>query len=190
MLADLAVGELLLLGIRNDAGVYQVVTQSYSRLAAGPTTVLATLGALPAAIWLMWRAAVSGSGLGFIGSASFTPSWSTTSGMAGFTSGAAASYVGPRQWAGHYFRTFAGSMGSAADVSFDDTIIRAPRGGRAQRFYVYRDPVLGGRPDLVGARNTLQDIKHAHTAGTLITSLTVRCDDPTTGCDREPMGSL
>jgi hypothetical protein len=72
------------------------------------------------------------------------------------------------------------------DVSIDDVMMRVPFGSRATNFYIYRDPAIPGDPDLVAAHNIIQNVKHAHTRGTIITSMTVRCD--VDGCDRGPMG--
>ena len=75
-------------------------------------------------------------------------------------------------------------------ADFDDFVLYTPRGTRPFSAYVFRDPGLGGSPDLEGSHSVIQAIKHAFTNATIITSRAVLCDGHGTGCDRGPMGGL
>jgi hypothetical protein len=79
---------------------------------------------------------------------------------------------------------------AALDARFDDFLARTPQGDRPFAWFAYRDLDLPGTPDMVGARAVVQKLKPAHTHGAAITSLDVLCDDPATGCDREPLGGI
>lgn len=56
------------------------------------------------------------------------------------------------------------------------------------RFFVYRDPSLPGTPDLVAAQAIIDQICHSHTQGHVITSLSFKCDDANSLCDRDRLG--
>ncbi len=56
------------------------------------------------------------------------------------------------------------------------------------RFYVWRDPGLGGSYDIAGAQAILDDLEHSHTSGKVIESIVFRCDDPFSLCDRDLLG--
>lgn len=56
------------------------------------------------------------------------------------------------------------------------------------RFFIYRDPLLPGTPDLVTAQETVTAMEPAHTLGTVIESITFLCDDPFSLTDRDLLG--
>ncbi len=87
-----------------------------------------------------------------------------------------------------------GSASSTAidlDVTFDDFLAFAEGGAWPHYWYVYRNPALGGAPDLVGAQALLQRIKPAHTHAAVVTSKSLLADNPADGLvGRGPMGIL
>jgi hypothetical protein len=89
-------------------------------------------------------------------------------------------------WAGCYVR---GEPASALVANFDDFVLWTPNGTRPFNAYVYRDPGLGGQPDLEGAHSVLQAIRHAFTHATVITSLALLSADPESLVARGPMGA-
>lgn len=175
---DKSIGNYLVLGLRDDAGVFKVVTESFLAHESQGLVVQSTLGANPAAIWLYLRGNPDGG---------WTPSWSVTSATAGFATGAGILHPHLVHWAGCYLR---GVAGGAPVADFDDFVLYMPNGTRPFNAYVYRNPALGGAPDLEGAHSVLQAIKHAFTHATIITSLAVLNADPGSPCDRGPMGVL
>lgn len=57
------------------------------------------------------------------------------------------------------------------------------------RFFIYRNPALPGAYFLAGAQALVNQIKPAHTIGTLIESVSFLCDDPFSLCDRDLLGA-
>lgn len=56
------------------------------------------------------------------------------------------------------------------------------------RYFVFRDPLEPGTPDLEGAQTALTLLEHSHTKGTVIETTTLRCDEATSLTDRDPLG--
>lgn len=56
------------------------------------------------------------------------------------------------------------------------------------RFYVFRDPLLAGTPDIAAAQAELDTMAHSHTKGHVIESEDFLCDDPYSLCDRDILG--
>ncbi len=56
------------------------------------------------------------------------------------------------------------------------------------KFYIYRDPALAGVADISAAQVELFDISHSHTKGVVIESISFKCDDPNSLCDRDLLG--
>ncbi len=56
------------------------------------------------------------------------------------------------------------------------------------RFYVYRNPALGGTYDLAAAQAEIDRISHSHVKGHAIDSQGLICDDPTGIVDQTPLG--
>ncbi|HKQ65971.1 MAG TPA: putative phage tail protein [Methylomirabilota bacterium] len=175
---DKSAGNYLVLGLRDVAGSFKVVTESFIAGISQGLVVQATLGANPAAIWLYLRGNAFGG---------WTPAWSVTGPSSDFTNGGAITHPHTVHWAGCYLR---GVASGAPVADFDDFVLYMPNGTRPFNAYVYRNPALGGSPDLEGAHSVLQAIKHAFTHATIITSLAVLNADPGSPCDRGPMGAL
>lgn len=56
------------------------------------------------------------------------------------------------------------------------------------RFFVFRDPLLSGTPDIPAAQIELDVISHSHTKGHIIESIDFKCDEATSLCDRDLLG--
>lgn len=176
---DVALGNYLLLGLRDTAGVFTVCTESYVLGVSQGLVTQATLGGNPAAIWFhLWQTDTPGSWLA---------AWSLTSATAGYTTSSVITHPTLQNRAGFYLR--AGTAGAPV-VDFDDLILRAPGGTRPFNAYVLLDRTLGFSPDINGARSVVAAIKHAFVNGTFITTRTMLCDDIDGGCDWGPMGGI
>lgn len=57
------------------------------------------------------------------------------------------------------------------------------------RFFVYRDPALPGTYQLDAAQSLIDTIKHSHTIGTVIESVSFLTDDPHSLTDRDLLGA-
>ena len=57
------------------------------------------------------------------------------------------------------------------------------------RFFVYRDPSLGGTYYLASAQQLINTIEASHTIGTAIESVSMVCDSPYSLCDRDLLGA-
>lgn len=72
------------------------------------------------------------------------------------------------------------SRAFAISVSDDRTIYR---------YYIFRDPALGGSWDVAGAQALVTAIEHSHTKGKVIESRTFKCNNQYSLCDRDLLGS-
>lgn len=85
------------------------------------------------------------------------------------------------------------SQGDKASVSltcrFRQFKSHTPRGPQRLYWYAFRDPGYGGNPDMAGARLLVDRLRPAHTIASAVEQLSVLCDDPGSGCDREPIGA-
>lgn len=184
--ADRVRNNFFLLGLRNNAGVFQIVTETFVAGVSSGAVVQAVSSLVPHWLHIFHQAKPHLETLTGI-----TARWSTTSGTAGFSQVADLAFPAGFQWCGMYARGTAAALGGGGlDATFSGVLHRCPFGDRSLRFYVYRNPTLPGVPDLLAAHNLLQGIKQSHTQGTVITSKSILCDDPTTGCDRGPMGGF
>lgn len=181
-----------LLGVRNNAGTIQVISERFIHGISQGVTVHAVTAL--AAHWLQLTQNVPATTL--INDPTgetlqnHTVKWSTTSAIAGFTAAAGIPFVYCVNWIGMYARANVAAIPTALDASFDDVAIRSGRGTRTARWYVFRDPTLPGAADLQAAHVALQRLKHAHTVASAITQKSLLCDDVNSGCDRGPMGAL
>jgi len=184
---DWAAGNALLFGLRNNAGVYQLVTEGFRAWVSQGVTVQVV-----SALVTQWLnlAQLAPAGILPANMSHYQAAWSTTSELAGYTNSAAITHPTVFQYAGMYARGFSATLAGAVDVAFDDVILRTPFGPRPFRWYVYRDPTLPGTPDLVAAHAQIQRLKHAHTAATVITTKSLLADSPSSGADRGPCGAL
>ena len=178
---DKSLGNYLLLGLKQD-GVFKVVTESFIAGVSQGLVAQVALGANPAAIWLHLSQATEGFSAG-----QWVPKWSTVGPFTTVSTGAAITFTNQIHWSGLYLR---GQPVAGTVADFDDFILWTPNGTRPFNAYVFRDPGLGGQPDLEAAHSVIHEIKHAFTHATIITSRAVLCDDPGSGCDRGPMGAL
>lgn len=187
---NLVAGNFLLLGLRFD-GAWKVVGESFQAWKSQGLQTLEALGGPPANIWLHLQHKIpygSASGPG-PGPATYTPAWSLTSQLAGYTVEADFTHPSSVQWIGHYMRSV-GAIAAGFDVKFDDTIVRTRWGERSFQWYVYRDPTLPGAPDYIAAHQAIRRLKHAHVEATVIRTKSALYDDANSGFDREPLGSI
>lgn len=188
VLGDRARGNFVLLGVRNNAGVYQIITEAFTAWASAGATVRAVTAL--ATHWLHLLHPVAGSAFGPSSVWSMSAAWSVTSQLTGYTRYDGITLPARLNWAGFYIRSTAAGTPALTDIKFTSSILRCPYGDRSLRFYVYRDPAIPGSPDLLAAHRIVQALKQAHTDGTVITAKSLLCDDASGGCDRGPMGAI
>lgn len=176
-----ALGDYILLGLRDDAGTFKIVTETFTTHISAGVVVQATLGGNPANLWLhLYQTTVNGT---------WKAAWSTTSAIAGYTISANITHPTAAHWAGMYVRS-TGATAGAAQVNVDDLIMRAPYGNRPFNAYVLLDEALGFTPDAAGAHSIVDALRHGYTHAAFITKRAVLCDDPDSGCDHGCMGGL
>lgn len=178
-------------GIRRDpaGATINFVTETMQNGVLAGAVVQAALGAVVAPVWLRMKAGVTG----FVGSSAdvnVEVKWSTVSADGPFTT-ATVFVAGGKlfQWAGFYARSFNGTA-SVIDAKFSGAKLRAPRGDRAFRFYVLRDPALAGDVDYLGANAVVRQLRQAHTTGRVVQTMTALYDDDSTTYDDAPMGGI
>lgn len=176
--AEAAAGNYILLGLRDVAGSFQVWTETFAGGVSTGATLRATLGANPAALWL-WLGQTTTDG-------TWSVAWSTTSGTAGFTAPVTLTHPSAAYWAGCYLRS-TGAIG-AARADFDDHLVRIPFGLSPLNAWVVLDQALGHTPDIPGARQVVETVKHLYVNGTFTTTPAVTYDDPDNGYDTAPLG--
>lgn len=174
-------GNHLLFGLRDVAGVFSLVSESFvDRISQGVVTHV-VLGANPPLLALhLWQTATPGA---------WRCAWSTTSTSFGFTTGTNITHPTAAQWGGIYMRT-TGAIAGAGEVTVDSLVMRQPYATRPYNAYVLLDRALGVAPDVAGARSIVDAIRHGYTHATFITSRNLLCDDADSGCDLAPMGAL
>lgn len=146
---------------------------------------LADLGAVFAPIYLRLTASAAVAG-------TFTFEWGTTSFAAGMTASTVANLI-PDAWeTGLAALGDDTSLAGGLDLTFDDYLVRAPRGDRAWKWYAYRNPALAGfaTADMIGADLLLRRLRPGHTHAAAISSKSLLCDNAASLCDRGPMGGL
>jgi hypothetical protein len=118
--------------------------------------------------------------------------YSTTDELSGYTDTAVAGLIEAPEWAGVGAHAAAAiGPGATIDVLWDDFFVFTPEGTRPFCWYAYRDPLLAGAADMVGARAVVRRLRPADTHAAPITSLSVLCDDGDDGgCDLGPMGGI
>lgn len=181
-------GNAIWFGVYNNAGTVQLGYRKVAGNVLGAWTPIVT----PWASSPVWLRIYTPQGTGFsAGSGSYTFGYSTTGPTTGFVEQVIATGVTDPEWAGFgVFGTSAALVG-AVTADFDDFTAYMPDGLRTFNWYVYRNPALGGDPDIVGGRLLVEKIKPAHTHATAIESMSVLCDNARYGlCDRGPMGGL
>lgn len=179
------------LGVRNNAGTIQVVSERYLHGVSQGVTVHATTSLTTH--WLQLRQTTGTALIQDPTGETLQPhlvAWSTTGPTSGFTSASGIQFCYCVNWIGMYARASVAAIGTALDASFDDVAIRAGRGTRPFRWYVFRDPALPGAPDLLGARGAVDRLKQALTQASVITSKSVLCNNANSGCGRGPLGGF
>lgn len=180
-------GHSLLLGLRNNAGSYQVVYESFVNKVSQGVVVLATLGATPANLWLHLYH-LGGVGVFPIGQSIWRAAYSITSGTAGFIESVDIVHPEIGHWAGMYMRTIGGSVTPATVADFDQAILRDPLSTRALNAYVLLDSTLGFSPDAAAGRSVISAIKHAFIHGAFIVKPRLLAGDPLTTAGVDPTG--
>lgn len=180
--ADRALNNYILLGLRDVAGSFKIQTEVFTNWASGGAVVQATLGANPAFLYLHLHRQADGT---------WIAEWSTIAEEGPYTASAPISAFGtlPVFWSGMYVRS-TGALAGASDVRFDFFALRTPYGTRPLNAYVMLDRALGFDPDIPGARQIVETVKHLYVNGTFITSPNALCDDLEAGCDTTPCGGL
>jgi hypothetical protein len=181
---DAGYGNYLLLGIR-DTGLatYHAFTEVFANgisqggaIDQGDTGVTIGVGTVP--IWLYIHQAET----------FWEVSWSLTGPTSGFTPPIMVVSVPPAmQWVGYYYRTV-GAVAGVSLVQFDDHTLRNTYGLAPLNAYVLLDAALGFHPDIPGARQIVESVKHSYVQGAFITQPQINCDDPDNGCDQCPLG--
>lgn len=98
-----------------------------------------------------------------------------------------ASVPSAMQWAGCYARTV-GAVVSTMIAQFDDHTLRLPYGLAPLNAWVLLDAALGFHPDIPGARQIVETVKHLFVAGSFTTAPQVTYDDPDNGYGGSPYG--
>jgi hypothetical protein len=123
---------------------------------------------------------------------SFEPilGYSTTSATTGFTETSGVSFtINPPNNAG--VGVIGGNMSGALQATFANFAMLAYDGDRPYSWFTYRDPALGGSPDITTGQLLLSASKPAHTRAGVCQNTSVLCDDTRDGlCDRGPLGGL
>jgi hypothetical protein len=187
--ADWSWNHFLFFGVRNLAGVYQVVYQRLRSDGSGSDALPVVLGVTSLTKhWLRLRPGLNDSFAGTIVEAPYDFSFSTTGSAEGnFTTTTGIIWRRSIGWWGHYVR---GSWASPVDIRFAESLYRNVAGTRPFYWYALRDPALPGAPDLVGARAVARRMKHGFTHASAIVSRSFLCDDPNSVTDECPLGAL
>ena len=182
LVANRGADRYLLLGLRDNAGTFQIVTEVFDRWVSSGTVVRATLGGNPASLWLYLHQQSDGT---------WIAEWSTTSETTGYTASApfAAFGTNPVYNAGAYFRS-TGALAGAAAADVDMLSVYAPNGIRTFNAFVLLDRALGFNPDIAACRSVLREIRHGFTFATFITSRNCLANDPDCGAGVAPCGPL
>jgi hypothetical protein len=181
-LCDGVSNDAIWFGIADVSGTSQLGYQIYSGHSMGSFVPIAGLPARP--MWLRVRPttlkdhrleAILG--------------YSTTSSTTGFTEVAPGISISAPTKAG------IGSVGSTGSLAFSATFANfamlAYDGARPYSWFAYRDPALGGSPDVMTAQGLLDVSRPAHTRAGVCRSVSLLWDDPRDGLwDRGPMGGF
>lgn len=180
--ANRGLSNYILLGLRDNSGTFQVMTEVFTGWTSGGATIRGTIGANPAAIWLHLHQQAD---------ATWIAEWSTAGETSGYT--ASPSFAGfgssPVHWAGFYFRS-TGPIGGGAQADVDMFTLRTPNGTRPLNGYVLLDRALGFKPDIAGARSTIQAMAHGFTHLSFITNPVMLAGDPDSGAGEAPCGPV
>lgn len=169
-------------GVKNDGGTQKV---GYTKLQDGVLSAFTVL-LDPAPAAPIWLRAIKDPDV----AGRYVLSYSTTGPETGFTDTTVNGLPSDFEWAGCALHSTA-VVAAAGRVFFDDFVLITPNGTRPCVWYVYRDPLLAGSPDMVGANAFLRKLKPAHTHAAAITSKSLKYDSVEDGgFDRGPAGAL
>lgn len=179
--ADRVAGNFLLLGLRDNAGSFEIITQSIQGGVASAAVVQGTLVGVPTDVWL-WLRQTSTPG-------TWKAAWSETSGTTGFTVTGDITHPASAQWAGIYGRS-TGALAAGGLVLVDDLIFRDPYGDRPFNAYVMLDRAKGFSPDIAGCRSIVEGVRHGYIGASFVDTPDLLCDDLESGCDQGCMGGI
>lgn len=178
---DHAHGNYFLFGMRDLGPALHFFTEAFTAGVAGGATDRGNSGHFSGDVFSVWLHLHQAE-------TAWEVSWSLTSGTEGFTAPIVVAGAPPAmQWAGCYYRTV-GAVAGSSTAKFDDHVLRLPYGTSPLNAYVLLDQALGFSPDIPGARQIVDTVKHAFVHGTFITQPQINCDDPDNGCDEAPLG--
>lgn len=189
---DWTLGNIMTIGLRNNAGVYQITGERWIGWVSQGGPQLLAVSALAAGYFVLGQdddAALNYYTTTLRPITSYTMRWGATLATLGAGISGIAHPAG-FQWAGLYARSHVAAIAAAVDCSFDDVVMRQPFGDRTSRWYAYRDPALPGTPDLIGAQLVARRLAHAQTVAGVISTKTALCDDARSICDSTPMGAI
>lgn len=168
-----------LFGIKRDAGV-----EKFFSATIGPSHVVTVYAdAVPAGqLWLSFQRKAGGGNLCDL-------RYSTTGKYGPWTTVAddIATLVTPGS-CGLFARAETQPAPSNVSLVLNEGSVWCPRARTPFHWYVYRDPGISGTPDIQGAQLVIAKMKPAHTLGTVVESLALKCDDADNLSDREPLG--
>lgn len=155
------------------------------------TVIGRTLGAVqtildpaPATVWLRVTPPSSVAG-------EWTLSYSSTGPGTGFVHTQVALGELAFDWVGVAIFGDASSTGAIVTATFDDFDVFCPQGLRPFGWHVYRDPALGGAPDVEGGHLVLQQLKPAHTIASVTQNRSLIVGSARDGVvGRGPLGRL
>lgn len=177
-LFDYLRGEALWFGVRNDAGTYRVSYRSVVGATYGAVVDLAAPAYDPAdPIWL--RAVREPDTPG-----RWRLEYSVTSATAGWVTATVDGLVDAPTNAGFAGLGLDASTAGALEAHFTEFLSRTPDGDRPFHWYA----VIESDEDVRGAQSIVSRVKPAHMHAAAISSLSTLCDDPSTPCDRGPLG--
>lgn len=176
--SDAASGNYLLFGLRDNAGSFQVWTETFVSGVSVSAVNRGIFGGNPAAIWL-WLGQTTTDG-------TWSVAWSTTSATDGFTAPITLTHPSTAYWAGCYLRSTGAIAAPRAD--FDDHLLRLPLETSPMNAWVILDQALGFKPDVAGARQVADTVRHAYVTGGFATTPAVTYGDPDNGYGNAPLG--
>jgi len=95
----------------------------------------------------------------------------------------------PRYWVGIFCSSSVNPVVTGSSGAFADFRTWTPRGRGAFNWFIYRDPAIGGTPDILGAQLVLNNMMPAHSRGFVSQALTLLFDDADGGFDTTPLGA-
>lgn len=93
-----------------------------------------------------------------------------------------------REWCGMFTSDTTNPVVTGSTVKVESFRIYAPRSRVVFCWYIYRNPALGGAPDLFGAQLVIDKMQPAHENGAITTAIAALYDHADTGFDRTPLG--